>query len=678
MKLFTFHLLMHTVRGARSSVNTWRARMRLVLTGASLALLSLVFTTSCAPSLPDLPDMIFVQIPSQAKPELATEKRVYTPIDRYVDGARIVILRTSAAEPLNLTPEFTAACDPDVSFDGETIIFAGKRNPDDSWQIWRMNCDGSHKVKITLGEGDCIAPVHAGNRFYLNDPQPTPQIIYVSSMHGWKNEHGAGPAFALYGTDPKGKSAYRLTFNLHSDFSPDILPNGRIVFTSWQHYGDRYQPTGIFALMGINNDGTDLMLFYGNHEMPLYKDMVHVSDFGERVYFIESDRSTWLGGGDIAYVSRRRPLHTYRRLSHDDKGLFHSPCPLPDGGLVASHRSNSPKVVFGIYRIDPKTGKRKKRVFEEKGWHSIDAQVLASHPKAKGRSNWLVPGVTTGVFYCLNSYRTSLPEGENIVPGSIKYVRVIEGIPLKRKATISEYQQDIGDSPSLETYSGTAFGPRRILGVAPVEKDGSFHIRVPAETPITFQLLDKNYLALRTREAWTWVMGNENRGFIGYPDENREMAPPNKMVDAVIKPAVELTLPPERRRSVDFRHQIAPIIASKCATCHVSGQAAPNLEETQNTTPGAAFSQAYKNLIEPIQGRENERFIVPGNAKESPLIWHLFGERMGSDQTPYTGEITPMPPRNALTLRERILFIEWIDLGAQWDSRAAIVRVLNK
>lgn len=665
---------MHTVRGTRSSVNTWRARMMLFFSSVSLALFSMVFTISCAQSLPDL---IFVQIPIQAKPELPTEKRRYAPIDRYVDGARIVILRTYAAEPVNLTPEFTAACDPDVSFDGETIIFAGKRNPDGSWQIWRMNSDGSHKVQITQGEGDCIAPVHAGNRFYLNDPQPTPQIIYVSSMHDWKNEHGAGPAFALYGTDPKGKSVYRLTFNLDSDFSPDILPNGRVVFTSRQHYGDRYQPTGISALMGINNDGTDLMLFYGNHEMPLYKDMVHVSDFGERVYFIESDRSTWLGGGDIAYVSRRRPLHTYHRLSHDDKGLFHSPGSLPDGGLAASYRSNSPNAVFGIFRINPKNGKRRKKIFEEEGWHSIDIQVLALHPKVKGRSNWLIPGVTTGVFYCLNSYRTNLPEGENIVPGSIKYVRVIEGIPLKRKATISEYQQDLGNSPSLETCSGTAFGPRRILGEAPVEKDGSFHIRVPAETPITFQLLDKDYLALRTQEAWTWVMGNENRGCIGCHD-NREMAPPNKMVDAVIKPAVELTLPPERRRSVDFRYQIAPIIASKCATCHVSGQVAPNLEEAQNTAPGAAFSQAYKILIDPIQGRENERYIVPGKAKESPLIWHLFGERMGSDQTPYTSEITSIHPWNALKPRERILFIEWIDLGAQWDSRAAIVRGLNK
>ena len=661
----------HTAKSTHSTVNNWQAKMIRLFTGVSFALFCAGVTTSVYAQ--SLPDLIFVQIPARAKPDFQVGTRMSSPINRYVDGARIVILRPSAAKPVNLTPEFTAACDPDVSFDGETIVFAGKRNPEEPWQIWRMNIDGSQKVQITRGEGDCITPVHAGNRFYLNDPQPTPQIIYVGTEHGWKNEQDAGPVFALYGTDTQGKTVHRLTFNLHSDFSPDILPNGRIVFTSWQHYGDRYRPTGIFTLMGINNDGTDLMPFYGNHEMPPVKDMVQVSDFDNRVYFIESNRPPWLGGGDIAYVSRRRPLHSYHRLSHEGKGLFHSPCPLPDGGLVASYRTNSPKAVFGIYRIDPKSGKRRQQIFKEPGWHFIDAQVLASHPKVKGRSNWLIPGSTTGVFYCLNSYRTNLPEGKNIAPGTIKHVRVIEGIPLRQKATISGYQNNATNHTGLKTYSATAFGPRRILGVAPVEKDGSFHIRVPAETPITFQLLDKNYLALRTQEAWTWVMGNENRGCIGC-HEDPEMAPPNKMVDAIIKPPVELTLPPARRRSVDFRHQIAPIIESKCAIagCHVSGRTALNFETTQNTTPDAAFSQVYEILIQPIQGRQNERYIVPGKAKESPLIWHLFGKQMGSGQILYTGKITRMPPGNSLTPRERILFIEWIDLGVQWDSRAAI------
>ncbi len=644
----------------------------LFLTISSFVLFFIGFNASIYAQ--SLPVLTFVQIPAQAKPDIQAGKTIYTPEDRYADGARIVILRPSFAEPVNLTPKFTAACDPDVSFDGESIIFAGKRNPDDTWQIWRMNKDGSQKVQITHNPGDCIAPVHAGNRFYLNDPQPTPQIIYGSNMHDWENEQNAGPAFALYGTDAEGKTIHRLTFNLSNDFSPDILPNGRIVFTSWQNYGDRYQPDGILALMAINNDGTDFMPFYGNHEMPRYKDMAHVSDFDSRVYFVESDHTTWLGGGDIAYVSRSRPLHSYHRLSHTRNGIFHSPCPLPGGGLIASYRTNSRNAMFGIHRINPETGKRLQQIFAEPGWHSIDAQVLRAHPKVKGRSNWLIPGSTTGVFYCLNSYRTNLSEGNNIAPGTIKHVRVVEGIPLRQKNIFPKNQTDVTNNPDRETYSATAFGPRRILGVAPVEKDGSFHVRVPAEIPITFQLLDENYLALSQQKAWTWVMGNENRGCIGC-HEDREMSPPNKMVQAIIKPPVELTLPPAKRRTVDFRYQIAPLIESKCATagCHISGQTAPNLESTQRTSPDAVFSQVYETLIRPIQGKNNERYVKPGNAMESPLIWNLFGKRMGSAKTPYTGQITQMPPRNVLSLRERILFIEWIDLGAQWDSRAAIV-----
>jgi hypothetical protein len=652
------------------SIDIWRVRMTRIFASVFFSLFSLGFIASTHAQSP--PDLIFVQIPAPATAETQVEKSLSTPLAKYVVGARIVVLRSSASEPVNLTPEFRAACDPDVSFDGKAIVFAGKRSPDDPWQIWRMNSDGSQKVQITRGQGDCISPVHAGNRFYLNDPQPTPQIIYVGSAHGWRNEQGTGSAFSLYATDPEGKADHRLTFNLNSDLSPDILPNGRIVFTSGQRYKDRHQPSGIFALMGINNDGTDLMPFYGNHEMPPYKDMAHVSDFDDRVYFIESDRSTSLGGGDIAFVSRRRPLHSYHRLSHEGNGLFHSPCPLPDGGLVASYRSNSPNDVFGIYRINPETGRLNRKIFEEAGWHSIDSQVLASHPKVKGRSNWLTPDATTGVFYCLNSYSTNLPEGQQIAPGSIKHVRVIEGIPLKQDATKAEYQRKATDHPCLENDSATAFGPRRILGVAPVEKDGSFHIRIPAERPVTFQLLDKDYLAIRGQKAWTWVMGNENRGCIGC-HEDREMAPPNKMVEAVTKPPVDLTLPLAQRRTIDFRHQIAPIIESKCATggCHVTGQATLNFEKAANTTPGLEFSQAFASLINPIQERENERYVVPGNAKASPLIRLLFGEQMGSEKTPYTSRITLMPPHDLLKPRERILFIEWVDLGAQWDCSVA-------
>ncbi len=576
-------------------------------------------------------DLIVVQVPVAATPRSQNTENGTTALDRYVDGARIVRVDASGSGATVLTPEFTGACDPDVSFDGQTIVFAGKRNPEDSWQIWMMNADGSAKTQITRRPGLSVAPVFAGARFYLDDPQPTPQIIFAGSVED-------GGPFALYGTDSAGAASHRLTFNLHDDFSPAVLPTGRIVFTSWQRHGDRSEPDGAFALLAVNIDGTDLMPFYGNHEPPRYKDMAAVSPVGDRVYFVESEHRSWLGGGRLAYVSWRRPLSSHGALTGEagNAGLFHSPAPLPDGGLLASFRRPHSDSVFAVYRVDPQSGRRESKVFEQAGWHSIDVQVLAPRRPVRGRANWLKPGSTTGVFYCLNSYRTSLGgggDGSVAPPGTIRYVRVIEG------------------------------QPHRILGVAPVEQDGSFHIRVPAETPITFQLLDEDYLAIRSQGAWTWVMGNENRGCIGC-HEDRELSPPNRMVAAITKPPVDLVLPPARRRTVDFRNQIAPIVASRCAAngCHVGDDAAPVFGVPGATMGDSALRTVYTSLLEKPEGRSDGSYVVPGRAKDSRLIRLLLGSRGSSRPAAGTGH-------DVLGRRELILFIEWIDLGAAWDLR---------
>jgi hypothetical protein len=568
---------------------------------------------------PLLHDLIVVQVPAGAGASAPSEATRSTPLDRHVDGTRIVRIDGSGAEPTVLTPNFAGACDPDVSFDGQTIVFSGKRGPNDDWQIWSMRTDGTEQRQLTDGTGHHIAPVFAGARFYLDDPAPTPQIIFAANT-------ADRSTFALYGTDTSGTVVHRLTFNLQSDFSPAVLPTGQIVFTSTQRFDERSDPEGRRALLSVNLDGTDLMPFHGSHESPRYRDMAAVDVAGDRVFFVESDRLTWLGGGDLAFVSWRRPLSSYRPFRHDANGLFHSPTPLPDGTLAASYRERAPGSVFALYRIDPTTGERRERLFGTQDWHTIDAQVLAPRPRIRGRANWLQPGATTGVLYCLDCYRTSLHDGSGLVAprGTIKHVRIIEG------------------------------RPRRILGVAPVHDDGSFHVRVPAETPLTFQLLDGDYVAVQTQRTWTWVMGNENSGCIGC-HEDRELSPPNRLVTAITKPAVDLVLPPERRRTVDFRNHIAPIIAARCATagCHVAGGASPVLQDRE----GATARAAYETLVP----RAGDGYVVPGRAQASPLIRLLLDR--GAD-APATGHTA----HGGLARREAILFVEWVDLGAAWET----------
>ena len=177
-----------------------------------------------SPTPPDRIDLVAVQIPvgAEAREDPGIASSI---LDRYVIGSRIVRLDGADGQAVNLTEDFAAACDPDISFDGKTIIFSGKRSASDPWHIWRMHADGSGKEQISSDEGDHLMPVHAGNRFYLNDPAPTPQIIYAASTNGWRNRLTGDPEFSLYAMDTKGEVVRQITFNLYSDLEPDVLPD---------------------------------------------------------------------------------------------------------------------------------------------------------------------------------------------------------------------------------------------------------------------------------------------------------------------------------------------------------------------------------------------------------------------------------------------------------------------
>ncbi|MFB3786495.1 MAG: hypothetical protein ACE15F_09000 [bacterium] len=601
----------------------------------------------------ELPELLAVQVPSH--PEwMSVENAIFPPAARYVDGCQIVRISfpCDKKEIVSLTSGFLSACDPAVSFDGQSILFAGKRRAEETWQIWCLNLAENNLIQLTHSPSDCVSPLYVGTVFHLDDAQPARQIIYASYAPG--GIKSAAPS--LYSIDVDGQNPKRITFNLGGGFDPDVLLTGRIVFSSWNDSVFDPETPGRMGLLAVSNDGTDLMPFYGGHEPPAIKAMVRVSLRDERVYFIESNGSPWLGGGDIAYVSRRRPLRTHAVLSRADPGFYHSPCPLPEGGLLASYREDREDSLFRLYRISSTSGERLEELAALEDSHLIDTQVLAPHPPVKGRATVVNLKKETGVFYCLNVYQSDRPGARSLVPGSIQRVRVIEGIPAGSGA------------------AGTLF-PRRIVGMAPVEADGSFHIEVPAQVPLTFQLLDEQGMARMSQNTWTWVMPNEKRGCIGC-HEDRELAPPNRLVQAVVKPAVQLTLPPARRRTVDFQHDIQPLIQAKCsgAACHSPGGAPPVLDIDTLITKrpgGAIVSTAYDTLLAPIPGRTRERYVIPGQARESSLIWRLCGGRPENPapEAPYSSRITLMPPDQSLTDVERAQFIEWIDLGALWNSR---------
>ena len=54
-----------------------------------------------------------------------------------------------------------------------------------------------------------------------------------------------------------------------------------------------------------------------------------------------------------------------------------------------------------------------------------------------------------------------------------------------------------------------------VTGTAPVEADGSFFVKTPADRPIRFALLDGKGSILRQEQGWHWIRGGEQRICVG-------------------------------------------------------------------------------------------------------------------------------------------------------------------
>jgi hypothetical protein len=357
---------------------------------------------------------------------------------------------------------------------------------------------------------------------------------------------------------------------------------------------------------------------------------------GGLIVFVEGDEVAPDGSGSLASVSLRRNLHSYRRITGARDGLFHSPSALADGTVLVSHRPRDGRRSHGVYRMDPGSGRRK-AVFDDPQYDDVQAQDVAARPEPDGRSSVVKPANPTGTLYCLNVFESDLPTGQWLRPGTPLRLRVLEGIP-RRTAEVS---------PTADNQPSPSGVPpllaRRFLGEIDVEDDGSFNIQVPPNIPIELQLIDADGLALRSC-SWIWVRNNETRGCIGC-HEDGERAPENRFVQAVRKPSIGLTLPPQRRRSVDYQRDIVPILSGTCAGCHDEGL-------------------SYDNLL---------RSVRPGRARTSPLVWHLLNrvtvrpwDRAAAAEAKHW---TPPDRSVQMSADERQTILEWIDLGAQGDER---------
>jgi hypothetical protein len=161
--------------------------------------------------------------------------------ERFPQGAELMILRGGHAAPF--LSGFAASADANISFDGKTVLFSGKRNAADCWQIWIAPIDGAAPHRVARAPADLIRPLWL----------PAGRIVYARRT---------AQGFELESAALDGTAIQRLSF-LAGNFIPDdVLRDGRILFESGFPLGSGKIP----ELYLIYSDGSGLESVRCDHE----------------------------------------------------------------------------------------------------------------------------------------------------------------------------------------------------------------------------------------------------------------------------------------------------------------------------------------------------------------------------------------------------------------------------
>jgi hypothetical protein len=403
---------------------------------------------------------------------------------RFPQGSRLVRLAPGPKpQPVvNLTPEFFAAADPYVSFDGARALFAAQEHSGERWQIWEMSADGSGKRQLTRLSGDCLRPVYLAREGIV--------FTFVSAESG----HSASQ---VYVAKLDGSEAHPITFG-PGDFQVEtVLKDGRVLVSASSPLVQGAKDSG--ELYTLRHDGTGLASFRCDHEHPALRGQATELDDGS-IVFVKSTRSAGGVGGELAAI-RRGALHN-SSLS-PLQAISWSPRPLEARKLVVARKNPAPGANperFDLYAFDSASGQFGELIYGDPKLSSIQAVPVAAHPVPRWYWSTLNPKAKAGYFICLDSTLSAdAPQGRISAP--IARVRVL----ILESATNRE----------------------RTLGEAPVEKDGSFYLAVPPDRPVRFELLDASGKVIRAQRSWIWTRPGEEHGCVGC-HEDKAVAPENR------------------------------------------------------------------------------------------------------------------------------------------------------
>jgi hypothetical protein len=426
--------------------------------------------------------------------------------ERYPAGSRVVL----AFPPFQpgkvrvLSKGLSAAGGPVVSPDGRRVFFSGKSGAASAWQIYEASLGGGRPRAVSAMAAGAMDPalIARGELVFCS---PVPNVGQT-----WKSPNPA----ALYAQCPGGVPR-RLTFGISAAVEPTVLADGRILFVSAQPPATNEAALHL-ALFTVNNDGTEVTAFAGQHDGAA---IVHRPRelFDGRVAFLAANSDARADVLWAEYVRTANPFASRGRLFSFPSSRCRSVEPGAEDcllaccetrGLIGRSMSGS----YAVYQVPPNAAALGAPLFDDPAWNDVEAARLASRPQPLGHISAMEPAKKTGTILCLNANFTSYRAADNgNRPAAVK-VRVLVS----------------GEKGGCDS-----------LGEVSLYADGSFMAEVPADTPLGFEALDAQGQVLRRLPPLIWVRAGENHSCLGC-HEPHNRSPRNLRPLAVRAPPVQL------------------------------------------------------------------------------------------------------------------------------------------
>ena len=494
----------------------------------------------------------------------------------------------------------TVLYDMNLSYDAKTVFFSAKRpGVEGGWHIYEIGVDGKNLRQITDGPADDISPVLL----------PSGELIFVSTRaNTWVQCQGY-QASLLYACDRDGGNVRKLSANIDSDHSPQVLNDGRVLFTRWD-YGVEKNVFARHALWTMNPDGSRMQLFFGNtiedpaafwEARPIPGRPEVLSTFGpHHSYHAGMIGLVWdhLGveaprGKGFRWITQELPSYHDLTFPHGYQDAF----PINERLFLVSYGGDGHKR-NRLYLLDDR-GNRK-CIFEDEQLGCWAPMLLAArktppviipqadNPEYVYRDPVEVnrkPDDLWGTFLLSDVYQGI---SDYVEPGEAKYLQIMEQVQKSRRMASGEAW---GHTPIIGR--GTVH-VRRLVGIVPIEPDGSAHFKAPALRNISFNLLDADGKLLMRMGSDMHVMPGEVTGCVGCHPKSRQLAADAKR---------PLSAPVMPRKPdwgtdglIDFVKVVQPVLDKYCVECHAGPTPDGAVDLSNDKT--RFFNMAYDNLID--------------------------------------------------------------------------------